>query len=110
MIAFTLSGCSTIEQSASAGAVAGAALGGAIGHQSDNGVAGAALGGLGGAFAGMAWHRKSKPSEFEQGYASGYRDALADVARHQWVQATGQCVQPEVADTNKGLMNERDEE
>ena len=48
-----LAGCTTTQKAAATGGVAGATLGGIIGHQSDNGITGAAIGGVVGTVGGM---------------------------------------------------------
>ena len=48
-----LIGCTTTQEGSAVGGLAGATLGGIIGHQSDNDVTGAAIGGVVGAVGGM---------------------------------------------------------
>lgn len=49
-----LTGCTTTQQDAVTGGLAGAAIGGIVGHQSGHGVTGAAIGGAVGTVGGMA--------------------------------------------------------
>lgn len=51
--ALVLAGCTTTQKGAATGGLAGATLGGIIGHQSGHGVAGAAIGGVAGTVGGM---------------------------------------------------------
>jgi uncharacterized protein YcfJ len=50
---FIAAGCTTTQKSTATGGIAGATLGGIIGHQSDHGVAGAAIGAAVGTVGGM---------------------------------------------------------
>lgn len=86
-----LSGCSTIEKSAVAGGVTGAAVGGVVGHQYDDAVKGAAIGGLGGTFAGIYLGKKKEKTEFEKGFDAGYKQGQSDYAKYVWEQKTGKC-------------------
>jgi len=49
----SLAGCTTSQKAATTGGLAGATLGGIIGHQSGDGVKGAAIGGVVGTVGGM---------------------------------------------------------
>lgn len=53
VIAIGFAGCTTTQKAATTGGVAGATLGGIIGHQSGDGVKGAAIGGVVGTVGGM---------------------------------------------------------
>ncbi|HQP10653.1 MAG TPA: glycine zipper domain-containing protein [Candidatus Omnitrophota bacterium] len=52
-LVIALAGCATSQKTATTGGLAGATLGGIIGHQTGNGVAGAAIGGVVGTAGGM---------------------------------------------------------
>ena len=86
-----VSGCSTLEKSAVAGGVTGAAVGGVVGHQYDDTVKGAAIGGLGGTFAGIYLGKKKKKTEFEKVFDAGYRQGQSDYAKLIWEEKTGKC-------------------
>ena len=95
-----LSGCSTLEKSAVAGGVTGAAVGGVVGHQYDDAVKGAAIGGLGGTFAGIYLGKKKKQTEFEKGFNAGYKQGQSDYAKLNWEEKTGRCgADPQTTDT-----------
>ena len=53
LVIIFLTGCTTTQKGAATGGVAGATLGGIIGHQSDNDLTGAAIGGVVGTVGGM---------------------------------------------------------
>jgi len=53
LIAVIAAGCTTTQQGAATGGLAGATLGGIIGHQTGDGVKGAAIGGAVGTVGGM---------------------------------------------------------
>ena len=88
---FLFSGCSTVEKSAVAGGLAGATVGGVVGHQYDDGVKGAAIGGLGGTFAGMYLGRGKKKTEYDKGFEAGFKQGQSDYAKLIWDQNTGKC-------------------
>lgn len=52
-LTLAVAGCTTTQKTAATGGVAGATLGGIIGHQTGDGVAGAAIGGVVGTVGGM---------------------------------------------------------
>lgn len=60
LLAVTLLGCTTTQKGASIGTVAGAAIGGIVGHQSGHGAEGAAIGGAAGALGGYVVGDKLK--------------------------------------------------
>lgn len=60
LLVSTMLGCTTTQKSTATGSIAGAALGGIIGHQSGKDVQGAAIGGAIGALGGYAVGEKLK--------------------------------------------------
>lgn len=92
-VLFLATGCTTTEKYATVGGLSGAALGGIVGHQYDNGVAGTGVGGLVGTAGGViiAERSKRKMTDYEEGYQDGYLKGQADYARLNWDQNTGKC-------------------
>ncbi|MCK5580746.1 MAG: hypothetical protein KAJ18_05680 [Candidatus Omnitrophica bacterium] len=92
VLLFALCGCTALQERVTITGLAGAALGGIIGHQGGDGVKGAAIGGLAGTTAGLVFSTgKKKKTEYEKGYEAGYRQGQIDYANSSWRKKTGQC-------------------
>lgn len=92
LLLFALCGCTALQKRVTVTGIAGAALGGIIGHQGGDSIKGAALGGLAGTTAGIIFSTdKKKKTEYEKGYEAGYRQGQIDYANSSWRIKTGQC-------------------